>query len=113
MELIEENKLLYNIIKNLYLENIELILPLLVNCSSDYICYAKNINGDEYIISIFHDDTDFYIMHNSVEKFFITLCAFYEKEIYFIDEDGYLDYDMDKEIEIGKKYNKNLLYWSI
>lgn len=112
-ELIEESKSLYDISKHYNLEDITLILPLLTNYSSDYICYAKTINNNEYIISIFHDDINFYIIHESIEAFFITLCEFYKNKVYFVDKDGFLDYDIEKKIEIGRKFNENLLYWEI
>lgn len=88
------------------------VIPLLVNYSSDYICHCKMMDETENIASITHDDPKFTLMHESSEKFLETLCEFYNSNVYYLDSDGYLDYDFEKEGEIGAKINKNIAYWS-
>lgn len=107
-ELIEEN----NKFKSMYYNytNIKLI-PFLANYSSDFICYGKMNDGKEVIGIVTHDDNQFQIMHNSSEKFFETICAFYKENVYFLDTDGYLDYDFEKEGIIGAEINLNVDYW--
>lgn len=50
-------------------------------------------------------------MHNSVELFLETIIAFYHKDVFYLDEDGYLDYDFEKEGLIGAAYNPDIEYW--
>ena len=89
----------------------ELILPLLGNYSSDYICYLRTKTKDEYIGLIMHDSNDIEVMHKSIIDFLTTICAFYKNSVYFLDENGYLDYDIEKECSIGSSINKNIEYW--
>lgn len=110
-ELKEEKQRLDRIITNFNKDEILEILPLLENYSSDYICYMKTIDEKEYIVDVLHDSDEFYIMHESIEDFFITINEFYKKDVYFVDEDGYLDYDMDKQYELGQKLNFGIEYW--
>ncbi|MDE6732737.1 MAG: hypothetical protein K2J77_07680 [Oscillospiraceae bacterium] len=50
------------------------------------------------------------MLHTSVEDFWITTIAFYDEGVYFLAKDGYLNYNMDKESEIGEKYNPEISY---
>ena len=50
-------------------------------------------------------------MHDSVELFFKTIIAFYTQDVFFLDKDGYLDYDFEKEGIIGAAYNPGIDYW--
>lgn len=93
-ELKEEKQRLDRIITNFNKDEILEILPLLANYSSDYICYMKTIDEKEYIVDVLHDRDEFY-----------------KKDVYFVDEDGYLDYDMDKQYELGQKLNFGIEYW--
>ena len=70
------------------------------------------IDGTENVASITHDDPKLTLMHVNSEKFLETLCEFYKSNVYYLDSDGYLDYDFEKEGEIGAKINKNIDYWS-
>lgn len=110
-ELALEKKILDNILNEVDTSEYYLILPLLGNYSSDYVCYLKTTFGDEYIGLVMHDSLVVEIMHKSIYDFFMTLCAFYKNNIYFLDEDGFLDYDFEKEGLIGSSINKNVRYW--
>jgi hypothetical protein len=50
-------------------------------------------------------------MHNTGEDFLRTISAFYVYDVYFLDEDNYLDYDLEKEGIIGAKLNQGIDYW--
>lgn len=39
------------------------------------------------------------------------IIAFYHKDVFYLDEDGYLDYDFEKEGLIGAAYNPDIEYW--
>lgn len=106
-ELSEENAKLN---KN-YNDKTQVIIPFLANYSSDYICYCRTNIGKEYIGSISHDDLRVIPMHKDIKKFFETICAFYKFNVYFLDSDGYLDYNIDLEGEIGSKINSGIPYW--
>jgi hypothetical protein len=50
-------------------------------------------------------------MYTSAHKFLETICEFYKNDVYFLDEDGYLDYDDEKESEVAIKINEDVDYW--
>jgi len=87
------------------------LIPFLTNYSSDFVCYGKMNDGREVVGTIMHDDQQFTPMHDSVEKFFETICEFYKKDVYFLDADGYLDYDFEQEGVIGAEINPSIDYW--
>lgn len=90
---------------------IEMIIPLLADYSSCYICYAETIK-DEKIIFHYSPSDGIQRMHNSIELFFKTLIAFYEKGVFYLDEDGFLSYDFEKQGAIGAEYNPDVSYWT-
>ena len=50
------------------------------------------------------------LMYKTPLKFFETINDFYTKNVYFLDEDGFLDYDFELESVIGKKHNSGIKY---
>jgi len=82
------------------------LYPFLANYSSDYICV---LNDSIYLFS--HDDSSLTKMCSSGEDFLKTICSFYENKVYFLDQDGYLDYDYEKEGFYGSKINHDSEYW--
>ncbi|KTD83229.1 hypothetical protein UQ64_03650 [Paenibacillus etheri] len=88
------------------------ILPILTNYGSDFICYYKSADGVERVCDLLHDFGDLIVMYESPEKFMETLCEFYKQEVYFLDEEGYLDCDLVKEGEVGAALNPDAKYWS-
>lgn len=82
--------------------------PILRNYSSDFI--ALDAESHE-IYQIFHDDNEIYLIHKNPLDFLTTINDFYSKGAYFIDDDGYLDYDSDLEYEIGLNNNPEVDYW--
>jgi hypothetical protein len=63
------------------------------------------------IVTVNHDSESEYLLHKTEKDFFETICNFYVENIYFLDEDGYLDYDFERYGEVGKKYNPGIEYW--
>ncbi len=90
---------------------IKTMIPLLANDSSCYICYAETRNGGESIFRYSPDD-GLRKMHASVERFFETIIAFYLNDVFYLDKDGFLDYDFEKEGAIGAEYNPGIEYWT-
>ncbi|WNS41437.1 hypothetical protein [Paenibacillus sp. MMS20-IR301] len=88
------------------------IFPLLTNYGSDFICYYQSEDGAERICDLLHDFGDLVVMYDSPEKFLETLCEFYKQEVYFLDEEGYLDCDLVMEGEVGASLNPGANYWS-
>lgn len=88
------------------------ILPILTNYGSDFICYHRSEEGVERICDLLHDYGDLVVMYDTPQKFLETLCEFYKQEVYFLDEDGYLDCDLVKEGEVGAALNPDSQYWS-
>ncbi|AIQ56287.1 hypothetical protein [Paenibacillus borealis] len=89
-----------------------IVLPLLTNYGSDFICYYRSEDGVERVCDLLHDYGDLVIMYDSPEKFLETLCEFYKQEVYFLDEEGYLDCDLVTEGEVGAALNPDAKYWS-
>ncbi len=90
--------------------NIAHIIPFLSDNASNYICYVKQKDAQECIYD-YETEDGLQLMHTSIQSFFETLIAFYEQHVYFLDEDGYLDYDVEREGIVGAKYNPDVAYW--
>ncbi|OKP95530.1 hypothetical protein [Paenibacillus sp. P46E] len=88
------------------------VLPILINYGSDFICYLQSEDGTERICDLLHDYGDLVVMYDSPEKFLETLCEFYKQDVYFLDEEGYLDCDLVLEGEVGAALNPSAHYWS-
>lgn len=105
----EFNDFLFEFRKN-YEE--ESYFPFLVNYSSDfYLLKVDEMNNDLGVYISTHDDIDIFKIHNSFEDFLKTSIVFYENDVYFLDNDGYLDMDFDKYITIAQKMNPDIEYW--
>lgn len=87
----------------------DIVIPFLADYSGCYYAYAKE-GGRECVVLI--ADGDLEEIHSTVDDFWKTVLAFYDEGVYFLDEDGYLDYDFEKEAEIGEKFNPGISYWS-
>ena len=81
-------------------------VPFLANYSSDFFCWS---NGKIYEIA--HDRPTPILVHENEELFYETICKFYENGVYFLDDDGYLDYDYDQERIVGTAINSGISYW--
>ena len=95
----------------IYENQIKIVIPLLADYASDYICYVKKQNNTETIFT-YSPDGGLVEMHNSLEAFFETIIAFYKEDAYFLDDNGFLDYDFDKTGVIGEKHNQGIRYWT-
>lgn len=84
-------------------------IPILSNYSSDFICLSTVDNG---IYLSLHDDPEEKILHKNKIDFLKTVLAFYLQKVYFLDQDGFLESDDDKEDEIGALMNPNIAYWN-
>lgn len=89
-----------------------LLLPFLANYSSEYICVSLE-NGNEEIVLVSHDEMDIMLMHSSIFHFLDTINAFYDRGVYFLDEDGFLDYDFELQGVVGEELNPGVAYWTI
>ncbi len=83
-------------------------LPLASNYSSDFVCLSILDKG---IYLALHDNPDIEILHKSKINFVKTILEFYQKNVYFLDKDGYLESDDDMEDKIGSLINPNIAYW--
>lgn len=84
------------------------IIPFLEDYSGCYYAYAIN-RGKECIVLSTEEGIE--LIHSEIGDFWDTIIAFYDENVYFLDEDGFLSYDYEMEGEIGKKYNKGISYW--
>lgn len=111
-ELVTECTNLRNVLIDEEANDYEIVLPILGNYSSDYLCYCKNRTGEELICSLTNDFGELTAMHDSPEKFLVTVCECYKQGVYFLDSDGYLDYDMEKQLAVGSLVNQGIPYWN-
>ncbi|MEC0169209.1 hypothetical protein [Paenibacillus graminis] len=111
-EYVQEIKVLESILKEKGCSGGGTVLPILTNYGSDFICYYQSEDGTERICDLLHDYGDLAVMYDSPEKFLETLCEFYKQEVYFLDEEGYLDCDLVLEGEVGAALNPSANYWS-
>lgn len=112
LEIIQEKDNINSIITDEKFLEGEIVLPILANYSSDFICYYKRRNGEENICSLMNDSGELVLMYNYPEKLFETVCEFYKQGVFFLDADGYLDYDMYKEGIVGSAINHGIPYWT-
>ncbi|BFH66807.1 MAG: hypothetical protein E6230_03050 [Paenibacillus dendritiformis] len=91
--------------------DIAFVLPILANYSSDFICYVEKLNGENCICSLLHDEGELELMYKTPEKLLETINEFYKQHVYFLDDDGYLSYDWEKEGIIGSSLNPDVKYW--
>lgn len=106
----------HNLLQMLVLDDIceaqiRTIIPILADYSSCYICYVETYRNEETIFH-FSPDVGLQKMHTSVEQFFKTIIAFYLKNVFYLDRDGFLDYDFERECNIGAEYNPGIDYWT-
>lgn len=90
---------------------IETVIPLLSDDSSCYICYVRTTSREECVFHYTPED-GLQKMHDSVELFFQTILEFYRKGVFYLDQDGFLDYDYEKEEKIGAVCNPGIAYWT-
>lgn len=86
----------------------DIIVPFLIDYAGCYFAYGKK-EKVENIIYISEDGIE--VVHSSVKDFWITINAFYDEKVFFLDEDGYLAYDFELEGIIGKRLNPQIEYW--
>ena len=93
-----------------FINNIEfkIIIPFLADYASNYYAYA--IKSDIGCIVLVEDD-EIEIIHYDISSFWKTIIAFYDEDVNYLDEDGYLSYDFEKECYVGRKYNSEIDYW--
>jgi hypothetical protein len=108
-ELVQEKKNLDKL--NVY-EKGSLILPLLINYSSDYFCYVENCEDASGIYLFMHDECSLNLVYRTAEKFLESAIEFYKQHAYYLDNDGFLDYDFQKEGSIGASINPEVKYWN-
>lgn len=111
-EIIVEVKNMKNVMSEGEISEGDIIIPILANYSSDFVCYYKPYTGEELIVSRMNDSCKHVVMHNSPEKFLETICEFYKQNVYFLDADGYLDYDYEKQSAVGSAMNPKIMFWS-
>ena len=83
------------------------LVPFLSNYSGDFMCVYNDA-----VVSVLHDDPAIVEYSSSVGSFFLTVISMYEEGVFFVGGDGYLDYDFDRELIVGKRLNPNSSYWN-
>lgn len=83
------------------------LFPVLRNYSSDFIAVEL---GSEKIYQFFHDN-DLYIIHEDSNAFLETLNLYYDKQVFLPTEEGYLDFDIDKQYKVAAEHNPTIEFW--
>jgi hypothetical protein len=79
------------------------MIPFLKDRSSDYVCF-RTLEKNRSVYSIDHVEGAYYYCLD-LGAYFDMLYEMYENNVFFTDNDGYLDCDWDLEEEISKKYS--------
>lgn len=65
-----------------------------------------------YYLSTWNPDFELYTsIYDSFYQIFVTVNECFKKGVYFMDDGGLIDIDIDKYYEISKKMNPNSEYW--
>ena len=78
-------------------------------------CYWVDLNGDEnhgrlYWTNTFGEQPDY--LYNSLTTLFQVINECYEKNVFTLDNEGYLDCDYNKFGQVSRKYNPHIDYWT-
>lgn len=87
---------------------IDSFTPFLADDSS---CYIALDSDDGSVIRVAQEYGASRIAAN-LDDFWATVLACYQEGVYFLDEEGFLDYDFEGEGEIGLRINPGCSYWS-
>jgi hypothetical protein len=82
--------------------------PFLADYSSSYFT-VDSIDG---VVHTVDRECGVEPISRSLGRFLDTILACYAQEIYFLDADGYLEYDADKEGDVGAALNPEYPYWT-
>lgn len=85
--------------------------PIFSNGGGDFFCIDCNKNREFQIQGFLLGYTGDFTDYINLASMFKTIEECYKTGAYFIDSEGSLDNDIDKEKEIGKKYNPGLARW--
>lgn len=93
--------------RDLY-HHLQNFIPFLADYSSGYVAVNEDDNSIFYVTPEYGES----MVATSLNKFWETVLRCYEQQVYFLDADGYLDYDFEKEGEIGLSINPTCEYWN-
>lgn len=83
----------------------------MANYAGDYFYYVENVEGESGISIFLHDEGTLKLVYHTPEKHLKTIIEMYKQHAYYLDNDGYLDYDFQKEGSIGLSLNPGVTYW--
>jgi len=87
---------------------IDRFIPFLADDSSCYIA----LNGVDGSVVRVAQEYGVSQVSASLDDFWKTVLACYQEGVYFLDDEGFLDYDFEGEGEIGLRINPECRYWS-
>ncbi len=88
--------------------------PILSNgAGSRYFCDVCKFTGSQVPLFYFDPEStpEWGKIYDSIELMLSALAACYEKDIYFIGQDGRLCTDFPREVEASRRLNPNSDYW--
>jgi hypothetical protein len=82
------------------------------NYSNDFVVFEYDADNNSTGVFKLRNDDDQELICDTDIVFFEMILSLYKEKAYFVDSDGFLDYDFDKEGMIGKKFNPSVEYWN-
>lgn len=92
----------------LFYSELENHIPFLADDSSCYVSLNTD-DGGVYRVAKEYGTSK---VANSIEEYWNTIFTCYNEGAFYLDSEGYLDFDFEKEGEIGKRINPECEYWS-
>lgn len=85
--------------------------PILADYGGNFICLLCDVSSKSEQIANLDRVEGLEIQHNTPEAFLETVRRFYLDKVYFLDSDGYLDFDFERQGAVGREVNPDLAYW--
>ncbi len=84
-------------------------LPFLASDEDAY--YAINAATGEIVITFLDEFKLTDVIFADTTHFLQTIIANYDEKVYYVDRDGWLDFDDDEEVRVARRLNPNISYW--
>lgn len=85
-------------------------LPLLADGGGDF--YFVDQAGGGQVRRYRFDESEYPVEYASVSDMVHTLAAAYERDVFFVDEQGYLEMDDDAFAEVAAELNPSVPWWT-
>ena len=84
--------------------------PILANGGGDFFVVDGNEQGAVRRFRL--DEADHPIEHRSLEALLVTAASAFDRRIFFVDLDGYLEMDDDQFADLAAELNPDVPWWA-